>query len=286
MLSELHGASLSGSLGGNGNLGDDAGVRAVVRMLPTVMVAAAVASGLVVAPGHAAGVEPLPSASNVDYQLGGAYAPAKGVGIVVRDSTAPPVPGAYNVCYVNGFQTQPDARSFWRKRPGLVLRRHGNPVVDPGWPDEWLLNISTAAKRKRLATIVGRSITGCAAAGYQGVEFDNFDSFTRSRGMLKARHANAFARLLVRAAHRAGLAAGQKNRASYDGRRLGFDFVVAESCGRWNECADYVAHYGNQVLAIEYRRSDFRRACAQIGARVPVVLADRELSVGGPRAWC
>lgn len=229
---------------------------------------------------------PLPVNVDVDYQLGGGYRPARNVGIVVRDSTEPPVAGAYNVCYLNAFQTQPGTKRWWRAKKGLVLQHRGRPVVDAGWPDEWLLDISTAAKRKRLTRIVGGWIRGCARDGYQAVEFDNFDSFERSRGLVKARQANAFARSLVRVAHRAGLAAGQKNRPLFNGRRIGFDFVVAESCAQWNECAAYVAHFGSKMLAIEYRPQDFRTACAQIGTRVPVVYADRDLTPDGPRAWC
>ena len=45
-------------------------------------------------------------------------------------------------------------------------------------------------------------------------------------------------------------------------------------------------HYGRRVLAIEYRRADFRWTCAHQGARLPVVLRDRALSPRGVRAWC
>lgn len=44
-----------------------------------------------------------------DYQLGGAYTPPTGVRTVVRDRTAAPAPGLYNICYVNAYQAQPDA---------------------------------------------------------------------------------------------------------------------------------------------------------------------------------
>lgn len=72
---------------------------------------------------------PLPVGTDADYQLGGARSVPASVGIVVRDRHDRPT-GRYDVCYVNGFQTQPDELAFWRKRPGLVLRRDGRPVVD------------------------------------------------------------------------------------------------------------------------------------------------------------
>ncbi|MGN0065094.1 MAG: endo alpha-1,4 polygalactosaminidase, partial [Nocardioides sp.] len=202
-------------------------------------------------------------AEHLDYQLGGPSEPAEGVGTVVRDRTADPVQGLFNVCYVNAFQTQPGSRAFWRKRPGLVVRVKGRPLADPGWPDEWILDISTAPKRKRLARIVDRWVAGCAASGYDAVEYDNLDSYTRSKRRLTARNATAYARLLVASAHRHRLAAAQKNRAQWDGSKVGFDLAVTESCGEWDECGEYVDHYGDQVLVVEYDRAGFDRACAE-----------------------
>jgi hypothetical protein len=127
---------------------------------------------------------------------------------------------------------------------------------------------------------------GCAARGFDAVEFDNLDSYTRSGRMITRRQAIAFARRLVRVAHASGLAVGQKNLADFNGRRIGYDFAVAEECGRYRECGDYVRHYGRRVLSIEYRRADYRWTCAHYGARLPVVLRDRALSPHGVRAWC
>lgn len=248
-------------------------------MLPALVL------GLVIALGSGPTVTPPPGGVDPDYQLGGVATPAPNVGVVVRDRRAAPAPGVYNICYVNGFQTQPDERRFWRKRPGLVLRQGGRPVVDEAW-GEWLLDLRTPAKRQRLAAIVGRWIDGCVRAGYDGVELDNLDSFSRSHGLVRARHAKKYSRLLTARAHAAGLAVAQKNWAELDGRRLGFDFAIAEQCGRYDECGDYVASYGDRVLVVEYRRRDFRRTCAAYGDRLGVVLRDRDLTPGGVHAWC
>ena len=235
--------------------------------------------------GPARAADPLPGDTDLDYQLGGAVRPADNVGIVVRDRDAAPAAGRYNVCYVNGFQTQPDERGFWKRRMGLVLHDGGRPVVDQGW-GEWLLDIRTRSKRARLARIVGRWTRGCAADGFVAVEFDNLDSFTRSHGLVTRRHALSFARLLVRGAHRHGLAAGQKNLAGFDGHKVGYDFAVSEECGRYRECDAYVDDFDEQVLMIEYRTKDFRATCAAFGATHAVVLRDRHLSPSGRRAWC
>lgn len=231
------------------------------------------------------GAADLPTGTDVDYQLGGERSVPDHVGVVVRDRTAEPVEGVYNVCYVNGFQTQPGERRFWRQHWRLVLKQGGEPVVDEAW-GEWLLDVRTPAKRRALARIVDRWTRGCADDGFDAVEFDNLDSFTRSHGLVERREALAFARLLVRGAHRAGLAAGQKNLAGYDGTRIGFDFAVAEECGRYRECGAYTRAYGDRVLAIEYRRADFRWTCARYGEDLAVVLRDRDLTPTGVRTWC
>jgi hypothetical protein len=230
-------------------------------------------------------VDPPPVHTDLDYQLGGATAVPAHVGIVVRDRRAAPAAGRYNVCYVNGFQTQPDERRFWEQRMRLVLRRDGRPVVDEAW-GEWLLDIRTRQKRRALAKVVGHWTDRCAADGFDAVEYDNLDSFTRSHGLVERRHAIAFARLLVRRAHAAGLAAGQKNLAGYDGSRIGFDFAVAEECGRYRECHRYAASYGRRVLVIEYRARDFRRACRTHADTLAIVLRDRDLTPGGVHRWC
>jgi hypothetical protein len=43
--------------------------------------------------------------------------------IVSRDRTASPAAGLYNICYVNGFQIQPDEEALWlAEHPDLILR--------------------------------------------------------------------------------------------------------------------------------------------------------------------
>ncbi|MCW2737130.1 endo alpha-1,4 polygalactosaminidase [Nocardioides sp.] len=255
-----------------------------MRLVATVLLL------LVLVPGTATATTttdpvPPPTGTDVDYQLGGAADPPDHVGIVVRDHTDAPVPGRYNVCYVNGFQTQPDARRFWLQRRDLLLSDDGGLVVDEAW-GEWLLDIRTSARRDRLARIVGRWIGGCSRDGFDAVELDNLDSFSRSRGLVRARHARAFARLLTAAAHRSGLAVAQKNWAEWDGSSAGFDFAIAEECGRYDECGSYVASYGDHVLVVEYRARDFARTCAAYGDRLAVVLRDRDLTPDGVREWC
>src|SRR4051812_11453927 len=87
--------------------------------------------------------KPTPNAK-FDYQIGGAYTPGAGVAIVARDRLDAPVAGLYNICYVNGFQAQTEAESWWlTNHPTLVLRNaQGVPVKDTQW-NELILDIRT-----------------------------------------------------------------------------------------------------------------------------------------------
>ncbi|HWS38632.1 MAG TPA: endo alpha-1,4 polygalactosaminidase [Actinoplanes sp.] len=232
-----------------------------------------------------AGWAPPPAGAGVDYQLGGAYTLPKGVTVVSRDREAKPAAGAYNVCYVNAFQAQPGDEAWWRKNhPDLLLRdKNGDLVVDEDW-DELMFDVSTEAKRTALTAIVGEWIDKCAADGFQAIESDNLDSFTRSNGLLTQAQAVAFATALNGRAHANGLASGQKNTAELGkaaAQRAGFDFAVAEECGEWDECGTYAATYGDNVLVIEYTRDGFGRACDEFGDRLSIVLRDRDVSAPG-----
>jgi hypothetical protein len=232
----------------------------------------------------------VPPDANVawDYQIGGARTPPAGVGIVDRDRAASPS-GLYDICYVNAFQTQPDERSFWRKqhRSRLLLRHNGSLVVDGQW-NEILLDVGTSTKRHRLTRIVGRWIDGCAAAGFDAVELDNLDSWTRSRHELRRRDARTFATSLVAVAHADGLAVAQKNAAELLGSKdaIGFDFAIVEECAKYHECREFVDAYSGRALLVEYRQKWFDAACTRVGAEVAVVLRNRNVTPGGPYETC
>lgn len=221
-----------------------------------------------------------PSNAGFDYQIGGAYRLPGGAGIVARDRSAAPVNRAYNICYVNAFQTQPQERLWWlRHHPTLILRdARGRPVEDTNWPDEYVLDVTTASKRAAIAEIVGRWIDGCARSGFDAVEFDNLDTYARFPSRIKAGDAAALARRLVVRSHRVELAAAQKNAAELIDRRdeIGFDFAIAEQCGEFAECAMFTAEYGDRVLVVEYRHEGFSVVCDKF-PQLSVVLRDRSL---------
>jgi hypothetical protein len=227
-------------------------------------------------------VELPPPDGGLDYQLGEPYDPPRGVQIVSRDRNATPAPGLYNICYVNGFQAQPDEEDFWlEQHPDLVLRDdEGNPVIDPDW-DEMLLDTSTPEKRNALADIVGGWIAGCRDAGFDAVEIDNLDTYSRSDGRLTQDDAVATMALFSAAAHDVGLAIAQKNSTEILARagEMGTDFAVAEECSTYSECGDYVDVYGDAVLMIEYEAPDFATGCAEFPGHSIVL---RDLYLVGP----
>jgi hypothetical protein len=241
----------------------------------------------------AAAVTLPPVNGQFDYQIGGSYTPSSTVSIVDRDRGDSPVSGKYNICYVNAFQTQPGEASFWTgQHPDLLLKNsNGSYVTDPGWPGEYLIDTSTAAKRASLATIVGGWIDGCQTKGFQAVEPDNLDSWTRSGSKLTKANNVAFATLLAQRAHADGLAIAQKNTADLGSSAkasIGFDFAIAEECQQYTECGSYTSLYGNNVIEIEYTdnpKSAYTTACAAQGKTISVILRDRDVVAKGQSGY-
>ncbi|MFI1990879.1 endo alpha-1,4 polygalactosaminidase [Actinoplanes sp. NPDC020271] len=232
---------------------------------------------------------PPPANATFDYQIGGAYTPPTGTTVVSRDSEAAPAAGIYNICYVNAFQAQPGAESWWKtNHPDLLLHdAAGNLVIDEDW-DELMLDFSTEAKRTALTGIVGGWMDQCAAKGFRAVEPDNLDSYSRSKNLLTQAQAVAYATALSTRAHAKGLAIGQKNTAdlsSANVKKIGFDFAVAEECADYDECGAYTASYGNNVIVIEYSRSGFTKACNSYGSRLSIVLRDVDVTTPGSKSY-
>lgn len=222
-----------------------------------------------------------PAGARVDYQLGGAYKPHNGVGMVIRDRSTLPAKQVYSICYINGFQTQPTERAAWSDR--LLLRdASGALVIDSKWPDEVLLDTRTPAARTAIVDTIAPWIAQCAAKKFNAVEFDNLDSYTRT-DLLRRDDTVALARTLVERAHAAGLAVAQKN-APGDAARFkseaGFDFAIAEQCVTFDECAAYTDVYGPLVIDVEYTdglTSSFDELCRDPQTPRSTVLRDRTL---------
>ena len=77
-------------------------------------------------------------------------------------------------------------------------------------------------------------------------------------------------------------------RAGLNGRRLGFDFAIAEECEVYRECGRYLRMYGRRVIEIEYTdngRRAFLRACKARGSRISVLLRDRDVVPRGTTGY-
>ncbi|MFJ2827427.1 endo alpha-1,4 polygalactosaminidase [Streptomyces sp. NPDC087263] len=226
-------------------------------------------------PAAAPAVTPPPKHVRWDYQVGGAYTPPTGVQVVSRSHEDAPAPGVYNICNFNAFQAQEDAEGDWD--PDLLLRdANGKVVYDKDW-GEAVLDIRTAAKRKRIAAEVIAWIDQCAAKGYQAVEPDNYDTFTRFPNYLTANQAKAFMKLLSVHAHGKGLAIAQKNTLELvpDRASVGLDFAVVEECGEWNECGEFAEAFDNNVLVVEYTAKGLSTVCADWSTTLSVVRRDQ-----------
>ncbi|KAL1744000.1 glycoside hydrolase family 114 protein [Schizophyllum fasciatum] len=243
-----------------------------------------VASGLALA-AAARAVDLFPVNGNVDYQLGDAYTPPSGTQIVNRDHTADPADGMYNICYINAFQTQPEDKDWWTSNHDSVLLRDGGDYYeDPDWEGEILLDTTTQAKRDEIAGVMKGYIDDCVAKGFNAVEADNLDTFTRT-DLLKQDDNFALAKTLADYAHSHNLAFGQKNAAEFseDAKAaVGFDFAVTEECQEWKECGDYTDVYGQYVIEIEYKKAQFDNACDARGDQLPIVYRDKNLK--GPNS--
>lgn len=250
----------------------------------TLAALAAVATG-----GGSSGVTLPAVGAKWDYQLGGSYTPPSGVTVVERDRTETPARQGYDICYINGFQTQPGDQSSWPDDV-LVKDTSGNPLVDSNWPDEYILDTSTDEKRQAILTIVQPWITGCRSAGYHAIEMDNLDSYSRdgiNNGQITIESNYAMASMYIRAAHDVGLAIAQKNCAenASDLKALGFDFAISESCSKYSECDQYTNAY-SVVMGVEYTdeitsASKFTKACSTSGHPTSLIWRDHDLVAQG-----
>jgi hypothetical protein len=233
--------------------------------------------------------DPPPVDAQFDYQLGGVYEPPDGTTVVARDwFFGEPLEGGYSICYVNAFQSQddedgvdrPDERSNWPD--DLLLWELGD---DPNWGGEYLVDLSTEASRRAALEHVAPMIDTCADKGFDAVEYDNLDSWTRFDDTELAGQvpfgqdeAVAYAELLTDYAHERGLAVAQKNTLQLGAdialEVIGFDFAVIEECGVYDECTDYAEIFGEHLVIVEYTEAGFDTACETVGAGVSVVLRD------------
>lgn len=238
-----------------------------------------------------------PVNAGADYQIAADYDLVGDTSMASRDwFEGQPAEGAYSICYVNAFQTQPedpdvdrpDETSAWPSE--LVLSALAD---DPNWSGEYLIDISTPDLRADAADWVADMVNVCADKGFDAVEFDNLDSWTRFSDepsvpalvTFDRDDAVDFATLITAHAHSLGMAVAQKNTIELieDGgaEQVGFDFAITEECGQFDECQGYAAAYEDRVMDIEYTDEGFEAACDALGERISIVRRDRLVSQPG-----
>nr|WP_052477802.1 endo alpha-1,4 polygalactosaminidase [Kibdelosporangium sp. MJ126-NF4]CEL14107.1 DNA for SgaA, complete cds [Kibdelosporangium sp. MJ126-NF4]CTQ88474.1 DNA for SgaA, complete cds [Kibdelosporangium sp. MJ126-NF4] len=254
-------------------------------------------------------VELPPPGGQFDYQIGGPYTPDASVKVVSRDREQAPVPGKYNVCYLNAMQTQPDPGAdedppnprpnpelvgttawYLKYHKDVVLHKDGKPVMDGEW-GEAVLDVTTSAKRKALLEVQKPWIDGCRTSGFQAIEPDNLDSYDRSGGAFKFAQNRDYMVLFNGYAKEKGLAVAQKNVNSEYGNTgpsVGFSFAIAEECAVYDECAEYRTPYGDRYYEVEYTdnpRSAFTKECTKNGKTTSIILRDRNVVPKGHKDY-
>lgn len=81
---------------------------------------------------------------------------------------------------------------------------------------------------------------------------------------------------LTKLVHERGVPVAQKNAPELAklNEQTGADFVVIESCTRYNECEHYLDAFGEAVFMIEYERESYRRACEKYGEHYAILFRD------------
>jgi endo-alpha-1,4-polygalactosaminidase (GH114 family) len=225
-----------------------------------------------------------PKAGRFDYQLSGPATFTPTPQVVERDNGDKPWAGAYNICYINGYQSQPGDTSL---KPYFLLSG-GKPVEDPNWPGEYVLD--TRHYATQLTNAMAAIVKRCADSGFKAVEFDNLDSYDRSGGLLSVADNVGYAKSLIAVTHARGLAVAQKNSVELVGQ-MPFDFAVTEECVQYQECTGYTKYF-SVVYDVEYQgeisTSEFQAGCTKYGGgkAMSFEYRDVQLTPKGTRAWC
>jgi len=220
-----------------------------------------------------------------DVQLAEQYTPPDGVRTLLLDRSFAPVPGTYNICYINALQTQEGEKGIWKKaeqkgRTNLVLRdKFGKWLPDPNtrYAKEFLLDISSRRKRAAIIRVIRPWILECVADGFDAVDFDNLDSYNRSGGRLSEDDAVRFISALNSIVHEHGLPVAQKNAPGLLPRLAETrpDFAIVESCSWDKLCKTYVEAFGDRVLMIEFDGDTFDDvACPEYGRSHSIIQRD------------
>jgi endo-alpha-1,4-polygalactosaminidase (GH114 family) len=188
--------------------------------------------------------------------------------------------GRHAICYVSAGDIEtfrPDYDQFTAFDQSCGHCLIGKPF-SPFFPDEYWANINNDhGQRDFMLQMVDARVAKCAAAGFDGVEFDVVDAYAQGSATtgwnISAATQLAYDQELANLAHRHGLTVALKNDLGQLAALMPyFDYAINEQCFEFEECDNnpppgypaWVAA-GKAVFTVEYKRSP-PRFCAAANA--------------------
>jgi hypothetical protein len=174
--------------------------------------------------------------------------------------------GGHAICYLDAGDAEtyrPDYQRFvdFDKACGGCLI--GNPFSQV-FPDEFFLNINNDQGQRAFILSVNRDrVEKCAAAGFDGVEWDIIDTYEDSHSgfHISYRSQLMFNTRLANLAHSNGMSVAMKNDPSQVKNLLPyFDYAIVEECFQYHFCSGSPSpgevafvNAGKAVFEVEYR---------------------------------
>jgi hypothetical protein len=176
------------------------------------------------------------------------------------------VAGGHAICYLDAGDAEtyrPDYQRFVEFDDACDGCLIGNPFSQV-FPDEFFLNINNDQGQRAFILKVNRDrVRKCAAAGFDGVEWDIIDTFEDSHSgfHISYRSQLMFNTRLANMAHHFGMSVAMKNDPSQVKDLLPyFDYAIVEECFQYHFCAGSpppgevaFVQAGKAVFEVEYR---------------------------------
>jgi hypothetical protein len=176
------------------------------------------------------------------------------------------VAGGHAICYLDAGDAEtyrPDYQRFVDFDDACDGCLIGNPFSQV-FPDEFFLNINNDQGQRAFILKVNRDrVRKCAAAGFDGVEWDIIDTFEDSHSgfHISYRSQLMFNTRLANMAHHFGMSVAMKNDPSQVKDLLPyFDYAIVEECFQYHFCAGSPSpgevafvQAGKAVFEVEYR---------------------------------
>jgi hypothetical protein len=188
--------------------------------------------------------------------------------------------GRHAICYLSAGTIEtfrPDYQEFVDFDAGCGGCLIGNPF-SARFPDEFWANLNDdQGQRSFMLQMLEARVQQCKAAGFDGVELDNVETYAQETAVtgwsIGAATQLAYNQALANMIHGYGLTVALKNNLGQLAELMPyFDYAINEQCFQFEECDNNPAPgypawiaAGKAVFTVEYRRSP-RRFCAEANA--------------------